>query len=226
MDKRFLAILGLLAAIFIGVFVFAGGGQQTENGGETTSSAQPTNHLYGEGEKGVTLTEYGDFQCPACLAYYPVVTEAVEKYKQDIHFQFRHLPLVQIHPSAFAAARAAEAAGHQGKFWEMYAKLYDPNNWNSWTRSQRPKAMFDTYAKDLGLDMEKFNQDYGSTKVNAAINADLAAFDKTKATKSTPTFFINGEYVDNSRMVGPDGRPSVDAISKVIEEAIAKQSRQ
>lgn len=226
MDKRFLAILAGIAAIFIGIFIFTGGGNDNGQNGGSQNSSQPTKHVYGEGKKGITLMEYGDFQCPACLAYFPVVTEVMNKYADDIYFQFRHLPLVQIHPNAFAAARAAEAAGLQGKFFDMYSQLYHADNWTAWTRSQSPKTLFETYAKNIGLNMEKFNQDYGSTKVNGAINADLAAFDKTGATKSTPTFFINGELLDNSKLVGPDGRPSVDAFSKVIDEAIAKKNRQ
>lgn len=227
MDKRFLAILAGIALIFIGILVFAGGSNQGSKDGGSTASNQPTNHIYGSGAKKVTLTEYGDFQCPACYAYYPIVSQVVEQYKNDIFFQFRNLPLVQIHPNAFAAARAAEAASHQGKFWEMYSKLYDPANWETWTKSQRPKPIFETYAKDIGLNMEQFNSDYASTKVNDAINADLAAFDKTKAEKSTPTFFINGKHVDNSKLLDPATRqPSVEAMSKVIQEAIASQNKQ
>lgn len=225
MDKRFLAILAGIVAIFIGIFIFTGSDKKNPEG-VVSDSKQPTSHIMGEGKKGVTLTEYGDFQCPACLSYYPVVTQVVEKYKSDIFFQFRNLPLIQIHPSAFAAARAAEAAGLQGKYFEMYSQLYEPSNWQTWTQSQRPKSLFNTYAKAIGLDMEKFNADYGGTKVNDAINADLAAFDKTKAPKSTPTFFINGAMVDNSRLAGPDGRPSAEALSRVLQEAIDKQKKQ
>lgn len=225
MDKRFLMILAGIAVLFIGIFMVTGSGKDKQTS-DTGGTVQATNHKYGEGTKGVTLTEYGDFQCPACLSYYPIVGQVIETFKNDIFFQFRHLPLVQIHPNAFAAARAAEAAGMQGKFFEMYDQLYNPDNWQTWTKSQRPKSLFDTYAKSIELNMEQFNTDYGSTKANDAINADLAAFDKTKATKSTPTFFINGELVDNSKLVGSDGRPSVEAMSKLIQEAIDEQSRQ
>lgn len=225
MDRRLFAILAGIALIFIGIFIFTGGDKSTDKG-KGNSQAKPTSHVYGEGKKGVTFTEYGDFQCPACLAYYPVVSQVVETYKKDIFFQFRHLPLIQIHPSAFAASRAAEAASYQGKFFEMYNQLYSPDNWQNWTKSQRPKTLFDTYAKNIGLNMEQFNADYGSTKVNNAINADLAAFDKTKATKSTPTFFINGKFVDNSKFVGADGRPDANAMAKVIQEAIDKPKSQ
>jgi protein-disulfide isomerase len=225
MDRRFFAILAAITLIFIGIFIFTGS-DKTSDTGNSGSKAKPTSHVYGEGKKAVTLTEYGDFQCSACFAYYPVVSQVVETYKNDIFFQFRHLPLIQIHPNAFAASRAAEAASYQGKFFEMYNQLYSPDNWQSWTQSQRPKTLFDTYAKDIGLNMEKFNADYGSTKVNDAINADIAAFDKTKATKSTPTFFINGEFVDNSRFLGSDGRPDPNAMAKVIQEAIDKKKSQ
>lgn len=226
MDRRFLGILAGLTVIFIGIFIFTGSDNKNSQNVDQSSTGQATNHRYGDGSKGVTLTEYLDFQCPVCFSYFPVVTEVMNKYSKDVYFQVRHLPLVQIHPNAFAAARAAEAAGYQGKFFEMYTQLYHPDNWNNWTRSKSPKTAFDGYAKAIKLDMAKFNQDYGSTKVNNAINADLAAFDKTGANKSTPTFFLNGKPLENSRLVGADGQPSVEAFSKVIEEAIAKQNRQ
>src|SRR5687767_7573334 len=89
------------------------------------NSVQPTNHLYGENSKGVTLVEYGDYQCPACKAYHPIVKALAEKYKADIHFQFRNFPLKAIHQNALAGSRAAEAADKQGKFWEMHNALYE-----------------------------------------------------------------------------------------------------
>ena len=221
MDRRFLAILGVIAAIFIGIAVISQSGKdETGNG---PSGAQPTSHITGEGKKQVTLLEYGDFQCPVCQAYYGPIKEVAEKYSADIYFQFRHLPLVSIHPNAFAAARAAEAAGMQGKFWEMHSMLYEPTNWQSWTNSSNPRSLFDAYAKQLELDEEKFKQDFASNAANDAINADLAEFDKTGRPSATPSFFLNGRPLDNAEL-SEGNVPSVDKISKLIEAEIAKQN--
>src|SRR3954468_1948534 len=127
MDRRFLGILAVIVIIFIGIFAFSQHSNDSSSG--SSSKTQPTNHVTGEGKKNVTLLEYGDFQCPVCESYYPVVKQVVDQFSQDIHFQFRNLPLVQIHPNAFAAARAAEAASLQGKYWQMHDTLYEQSNW-------------------------------------------------------------------------------------------------
>src|SRR5437868_2317945 len=114
MDKRFLGILAGLAIIFVGVFAVT---QHSSNPASTNSSTQPTNHLEGSGKAGVTLIEYGDYECPICEAYYAPLKQVAAQFNNQIYFQFRNLPLSQIHPNAFAAARATEAASLQGKFW-------------------------------------------------------------------------------------------------------------
>jgi protein-disulfide isomerase len=222
MDKRFLGILVLLVAIFIGFLAFSGGSSKNGGGG-SNGKAQPSNHVTGNNTKGVTLLEYGDFQCPICEIYYSPVKEVTQRYQNDIHFQFRNLPLTSIHPNAFSAARAAEAAAMQNKYWEMHDTLYDNTNWQNWTRSQAPLSFFTTYAQQLGLDVNKFKTDYASSQVNDTINADLAAFNKTGQQMATPTFFINGKYVSNDQLADSNG-PSVDKFSKVIEDAIAAQT--
>jgi protein-disulfide isomerase len=223
MDKRFLAILAALAVLFIGIAVLSGSKDNSSDGNKT--GTQATNHVIGEGKKSVTLTEYGDFQCPVCFAYEPALKQARDKYFQDIKFQFRNLPLIQIHTNAFAAARAAEAAGAQNKYWEMHDMLYEPTNWSTWTKSSNARGAFEGYAKQLGLDVNKFKQDYASGKVNEAINADMAEFAKTKQQMATPSFFINGRHVENSQLSDSTGAPSVDKISKLIEDEIAKQKQ-
>lgn len=222
MDKRLIVILAAIVVLFAGIYTLTGNKDNTQNS-SGNSNVQASSHIKGEGSKGVTLTEYGDFQCSVCFAYYPTVEQVVEKYKADIKFQFRHLPLVEIHTSAFAASRAAEAAGMQGKFWEMYDQLYGNSNWQQWTRAQRPKTFFDNYARAIGLDMQKFNTDYASETANDAINGDIAEFNKTKLQKSTPTFFINGKHVPNSELANDNG-PSVEKFSKAIEDAIARKN--
>ncbi len=209
MDKRFLAILGVIILAFVGYLLFQG-----NDASAPQTNANPTNHVKGEGS--VTLVEYGDFQCPACAQYYPVVEQVVDKYSKDITFQFRHNPLVSIHPNAFAASRAAEAAGKQGKFWEMYDKLFA--NQNDWATASSPTSFFETYAKQLGLNLDQYKQDFKSTAVNDAVQADLAE-GKKLGVKATPTFVLNGKVITNPGA-------NLDAFSEVIDKAIAEAKKE
>lgn len=226
MDRRFLAILGVLVIIFIGYLVFAG--NSDSNG--TGNSALATNHIEGQGQSGVKLVEYGDYECPVCGAYYQPLKQLQAKFDKDIYFQFRNLPLTSLHKNAFAGARAAEAAGKQNKYWQMHDLLYenqDPTGASGWVASNSPlDDFFAGYAKKLNLDVSKFKTDYTSSAVNDAINADLAAFDKTGQDKATPAFFLDGKFINNSNFTDPQtGQPSVDKMSAVIQKAIdAKKS--
>src|SRR5689334_22232262 len=116
MNKSFWAIIAVIVVIFGGIVVF----HKKDATPTNSSNVKPTNHIEGNATSGVSLVEYGDYQCPFCGQYYPLVKQVVEKYKTQIRFQFRNLPLYQVHQNAFAAARAAEAADKQGKFWEMH----------------------------------------------------------------------------------------------------------
>jgi protein-disulfide isomerase len=223
MDRRFLTILAVIVIIFSGIFVFSQNSSDSSSGG-TTSKSQPTNHVMGQNSKDVTLTEYGDYQCPICGAYYQPVKDALTpEILQQIHFQFRNLPLTSIHQNAYAAARAAEAAGLQNKYWEMHDKLYESQN--AWSTSSNPLNIFTGYAKGLSLDTTQFNKDYYSDKVNDSINADQTEFKKTGKDQATPTFFINGRYVPNSDFSDPStGAPSAEKIKKIINDEISKKT--
>jgi protein-disulfide isomerase len=230
MDKRFLSILAVLVIIFGGIFVVS---QNSSNGttkNNTSSGSQATNHVQGENAKNVTFLEYGDYECPICGAYYQPLKQAMTPdLLKNIHFQFRNLPLTSIHPNAFAGARAAEAAGLQGKYFEMHDKLYDnqdPSGKAGWVASSDVlNKYFVTFAQQLGLKVDQFKKDYSSGAVNDAVNADMNEFTKTKQQQATPTFFINGKYVANSEFSDPStGAPSAEKITQVINDAIAKQA--
>lgn len=228
MDKRFLAILAVIIAVFIGFFAF----NQKSNAPTTNSSStgQATNHVMGQGAKNVTLTEYGDYECPVCYEYYQPIKDAVTQESASIYFQFRNLPLSAIHPNAFAAARAAEAAGVQNKYWQMHDLLYenqDPTGQSGWVASKSPlDDYFVKFAQQLGLDTNQFKQDYASSKVNDSINADLAAFNKTGQQMATPSFFLDGKYVDNSQFVDSStGQVSTAKIVSAINAEIAAKSK-
>ncbi|HEY5805967.1 MAG TPA: thioredoxin domain-containing protein [Candidatus Saccharimonadales bacterium] len=210
MNKTFWAIIAVIVVIFGGIIVF-----NKNDANAPSGNAKPTNHIIGEGKSGVTLVEYGDFECSACGQYYPIVEQVKEKYRDQIFFQFRNLPLLQVHPNAFAASRAAEAADKQGKFWDMYNLLYQ--NQVSWAGSDAASKTFEQYATQLGLNLEKFKSDAASSEVNAVINADIAEFKKTKEIMSTPTFFLDGKRIKAA---------SLEEFSKLIDEAIAAKSKQ
>lgn len=225
MDKRFLAILGGIIVVFGAYFIInQSSSKDTASTQTSNTTVQPTNHVIGGNAKNVTLMEYGDFQCPVCGLYYQPVKDTVERLKSDIKFQFRNLPITQIHPNAFAAARAAEAADLQGKYWEMHDKLY--TNQSSWASSTTPLSFFKVYAKDIGLDITKFEKDYAGNVTNDRINADMAEFSKTNQEVGTPTFFINGKYISNKDLAGSNGFPSVDKFVAIINAEIAKQNKQ
>jgi protein-disulfide isomerase len=234
MDKRFLTILGVLVLIFIGIIAFSGRSNNNKSG--TSSHAQPTNHIEGKNQKNVTLVEYGDYECPICGAYYQPLKQAEAQLDNDIHFQFRNLPLTSIHKNAFAAARAAEAAGLQGKFWQMHDVLYenqDPSGGGGWVASDDPlNNFFVDYAKQFSLDITKFKSDYASSRVNDAINADIAAFLNTSyinhdANKeATPTFFLDGKYLSNTELSNSTtGQPDVNKIVSAVNKAIAAKNK-
>jgi hypothetical protein len=104
MDKRFLGILGILVIIFGGIFVASQHSSSNSSGG-SSGNGQPTNHVQGQNAKNVTFVEYGDYECPICGAYYqPLKSALTPDVLQNIHFQFRNLPLVSIHQNAFAIA--------------------------------------------------------------------------------------------------------------------------
>ena len=220
MDKRFLAILAVLVIVFGGIFVFS---QNSTDKSKTGSSSLPSKHVLGEKTKSVTLIEYGDFQCAACLTYEPVLQQVRTVYAKDISFQFLNLPLTSVHPNAFAAARAAEAAALQNKFWEMHDMLYNRTNWEGWTTSSSARNLFDAYAQQLGLDLTKFQADFASEQVNSTIQADLAEFSKTGRPMATPTFFLNGSYIENSKFTDQNNRPLFEKFQAVIDAEIAKQ---
>ena len=217
MDKRFLAIVGVIVVLFVGIVLVSNKKNNTKTSGNAN---QATNHVIGATNAKVTLIEYGDYECPVCEGYFPVVQQVQQKYNDTVKVQFRNLPLSQIHPNAIAGARAAEAADMQGKYWAMHDQLYGAVNWNQWSTSSNPEPLFWNYAKQLGLNVSKFKTDFASSTANDRIQADLAAFAKTGQQESTPTFYVNGKYVANSQFVDSSGNPSIDSFSKILDTAL------
>ena len=214
MSKQFWAIVAIVVVV-IGGAVFIQNRKDSSTGG-STNVASASNHVEGNASTGVKLVEYGDFQCPACFQAEPVTAQVVEKYKDQIEFQFRNFPLTSIHPNAFAASRAAEAASKQGKFWEMHKALYAQQNYLSWAyaggsvTSTDQNDKFKQYAQNLGLNIEQYEKDFASSAVNSTIQADLAAGRQLEVT-GTPTFFLDGKLVASRPQTVADWSKLIDA---------------
>ncbi len=210
MNKR---VIGIIVGIILAATGFFYLTQPAKEG-----SAQLTNHVLGEGSTGVVLIEYGDFQCPACKAYHPILLQVKARYNKEITFQFRNFPLESIHKNARAAARAAEAADIQGKFWDMHDLLYERQD--EWKDTSDPISKFEDYARTIGVaDLDKFSKDYKSSYVNDLISADLAEGRKLGAL-STPTFILDGVKLEDNPSA------SAQSFGLLIEEAIAKKTGQ
>lgn len=212
MNKRFWIFLGIIAVILLGFLFIRGGDQANAPEDDENGQGQASHHTAGNPDSDVVLVEYGDFQCPACAQFFPAVNQVKEKYADDITFQFRHLPL-PTHQNARAAARAAEAAGMQDKFYEMHDMMFQ--NQQAWSQAGSPTQFFEQYAQRLELDLEKFKEDFGSSQVNNTINADIEAFEQTGLPTTTPTFFLNGEQITP--------QPSLESFSEIIDEALNKE---
>src|SRR3989344_6463045 len=189
--KSLIGIIVVFVVAIVAIAVFSGG----SNGGNLPlNSVVATDHVAGNASSSVVFIEYADFQCPACRSYYPILLEVKETYRDRIAFVYRHFPLKNIHYNAEPAAWASEAAGMQGKFWEMHNLLFEKQN--EWASASDLKSVFTDYAILLGLDKEKFLTNLDSRSVK-----DIVANNRSSAIKnvfdSTPTFVLNGVKIEN-----------------------------
>ena len=142
-------------------------------------------HAEGPTSARVTLVEYADFECPSCAAVQGTLDEVRRAFGPNLRFVFRHFPLRHTHPHALAAAKAAEAADAQGKFWPMYHRLFQ-------YQSQLGDEDLLRHARKLALDLERFRRDMASRTAEVRIREDLAGGARS-GVGGTPTFFIDGE---------------------------------
>ena len=149
----------------------------------------------------VEVEEYGDYQCPPCGILYPELKKIEDEYGNQVHFVFHYFPLSKIHKNAMAAARAAEAARLQNKFWEMHDRLY--RNQSSWAEAADPRPIFTTYAEQLGLNSSQFQSDMESNRVEQAILADMER-GQSLGINGTPTLLIDGRQL-RAESLTPDG---------------------
>lgn len=162
--------------------------------GKSLEVATEYDHVKGSATASAVLIEYSDFQCPACKAYVPFVEQLTEELDDQLMVVYRNFPLKNIHLQAELAAQAAHAAGLQGKFWEMHDMLFQ--NQEDWSQNPRAKQLFEEYAESLALDMNQFKQDLSSKETKGWVKGDYLD-GLSHGINSTPTFFLNGQKLDN-----------------------------
>jgi len=155
-----------------------------------TPLVSPNDHSSGPEDAPVTLVEYGDYECPYCGAAHPIVQEVQRTLGPKLRFVFRNFPLKEIHPHAERAAEAAEAAGAQGKFWEMHDLLFE-------NQGALEDADLLRYAASLSLDGDRFATDLSTGVYTARVRGDFRSGVRS-GVNGTPTFFINGVRHDQA----------------------------
>ncbi|HWJ91702.1 MAG TPA: thioredoxin domain-containing protein [Flavisolibacter sp.] len=146
-------------------------------------------HQTGNRRAAVTLVEYGDYQCPHCGHAYPLLKHLVKEKGDAVRFVFRNFPLQDVHPMALPSALAAEAAGKQGKFWEMHDLIFEHQN-------ELSQHVLLDFAYTLDLDAKKFMHDWESEAILARVDNDFESGVRS-GVNGTPGFFVNGEMLDS-----------------------------
>lgn len=141
----------------------------------------------------VVIEEYGDYQCPPCGQLYPELKQIEHEYGNQVQVVFRHFPLMKMHKNALLAAQTAEAARNQNKFWEMHDLLY--KNQKSWEESDAAKSIFESYARQLNLNLDRFQSDLQSNQVQQRISADIQRGTSLGVT-GTPTVFLDSHRLN------------------------------
>lgn len=198
--KLAIGMVAVAALVLAGFLLIPDRGQDAPVSPEASDATSPQlvredSPRRSEGSSDVVFVEYLDFECEACLALYPTVEEIRAEYGDRVTFEVRYLPL---HGNSVEAARAAEAAKDQGEFEAMYKALFDnATEWGHQDTSQR--ELFFTYAEQIGLDMERFEEVYNDPETAKRIEqsaADAAALGVT----GTPTFFVDGKHLEPTRV--------------------------
>ena len=214
MSNKVLLIIIAFILILVALIVFS-------KNDDVVPTEPASNNTYGNSESRVVLMEAYSLSCPACASFHPLLKEIREEYKDRILFQVVHFTLSGTSRSgglqnARAAHRAVEAAARQNKFWEMHDLLFE--NRESWTvpTTSNPVPQIEVYAQELGLDLAQFKEDFASEEINEIIQNDEKYLKSLKVTE-TPTFFINGDKLDNQQLASLDiARQTLD---RALEQA-------
>jgi protein-disulfide isomerase len=185
-----------------------------ENRSVSGKSGAESMHIRGDPDAPVTLEEFGDFQCPPCGNFAGFAEELLKEYDSRLRLVFRNFPL-EPHEHAREAALAAEAAGLQGRFWEMHDVLYREQA--AWSKAPNARELFESYAGTIGLDLDQFRKDMDGEKARERVDSDHALGDSL-GIKLTPTLYINNRPVD-PKDKNPEG------VRAAINAALAGKSQ-
>lgn len=210
MSKKFWIVVGIAVIALVGLFI------ATNEPSEQTSIEEPLeitdeDHTIGESDAPIELVKYSDFQCPSCAQADPIVKDILDEYGDDIHFVYRHFHVVQPQSTSHLASRATVAAERQDAFWEMHDLLFERQD--DWAQNAEAPSLINGYAEELGLDMEQFETDLDDADNRVDRDLDIA---QQLGLFSTPTFFINGEQVQQQYVELP----------RLIEEELAQADDQ
>lgn len=174
----------------------------------------------------VVVEEFADYQCPACGIIHGVMDSIKKEYGDRVRFEFSNFPIKARHPYAVVAAQAAEAAGKQGKFWQMHDKLFiNQKEWGFIDDKEKPaktleeaQQLFDKYAKEIGLDVAKFNSDKNLPEIAQRIETDQMRGQRA-GVQGTPTIFMRSPLFPTPQMLKPEimGQPEGKGIRQAIE---------
>jgi len=186
------------AAVILVVAGFAAGagfwlGRRAESLSSDSSAVR--GHVLGKSQAPITLVEYGDYECPPCASFAPMVEKLLEKYPESIQYEYRHFPLTGLHPGAMRAAMAAEAAGQQGKFWEMHKLLLA--NQGKLIRDPNAESDLVEMGKLIDVDAESFGNSLRSPDIEQKIGKQIAQA-KSEGIGGVPTFLINGTKIEQN----------------------------
>jgi protein-disulfide isomerase len=197
------AVIVIVAGIAAGASLFLG--SRTETRPVLNAKA----HIRGSETAPNTLVEYGDYECPPCYRYEEIVRRLLEKHPNTLKFEFRHFPLTGLHPHALPAAKAADAAGQQGKFWEMHDVLMTSRE--QWSRVSDVEPFFIDRAKQLGLDVNLFRESFRAPETEQRI-LKQRALAEASGIGATPTFLIDDRKIEPT----PENFEGFDSL--IVEE--------
>ena len=204
----FLIIIVVLLVALLVAWILIRSPQPTNSNIATSSGSEPTGaqppHVRGNPNAPVTVEEFGDFQCPSCGVFYTELKKIEDEYGDRLRVIFRELPLVPMHQHGLEAAQVAEAAGLQGEnyFWAMHDKLYE--NQKAWSDVKDVMPTFIDYARQVGLNIDRFSRDLSGEAVAQRIFQDGKRAHALGVT-GTPSFFVNGKEYKADQSFSPDG---------------------
>lgn len=169
-------------------------------------------HIRGQESNPVSIVVYADFQCPACATEHETMTQVWPQIRDKAFLVFRHFPITTTHPHSWTASLYAEAAGKQGRFWEMHDFLFATQS--IWSTLPDAESEFDAYALELNLDLDQLHADIESEEVIAKVRNDQRG-GSASGVRGTPAVFINGRQI---------ARPTRDRIREVVEEEYTELS--